>query len=82
MIDKQLNYKYLDNKIIDIIKDENPKRLYNMYDYGGELVYNDILNRDESVKKPILLQIFKDKEHPCWAATAWILDVTGEIQKK
>ena len=42
MIDKQLNYKYLDNKIIDIIKDENPKRLYNMYDYGGELVYNDI----------------------------------------
>ena len=47
-----------------------------------ELVYNDILNRDELVKKPILLQIFKDKEHPCWADTAWILDVTGEIQKK
>ena len=45
-------------------------------------VYNDILNRDEDVKKPILQQIFKDKSHPCWADTAWILDVTGELPKK
>ena len=43
-----------------------------------EMVYNDVLNRDEDVKKPILEQIFKDKTHPCWADTAWILDVTGE----
>ena len=43
-----------------------------------ELVYNDILNRDEEVKKPILQQIIKDKTHPCWADTAWILDVTGD----
>jgi len=42
-----------------------------------ELVFNDILNRDEDVKQPILQQIFKDKTHPCWADTAWILDVTG-----
>ncbi len=42
------------------------------------LIFNDVLNRDESVKGPILQQIFKDKEHPCWADTAWILDVTGE----
>jgi len=41
-----------------------------------ELVYNDVLNRDEDVKAPILQQIFKDKDHPCWADTAWILDVT------
>ncbi len=47
-----------------------------------ELVFNDVLNRDEGVKKPILQQIFKDKEHPCWADTAWILDVTGEMPKK
>ena len=47
-----------------------------------ETVYNDILNRDEDVKKPILQQIFKDKTHPCWADTAWILDVTGELPKK
>ncbi len=45
-------------------------------------VYNDILNRDEDVKKPILQQIFKDKDHPCWANTAWILDVTGSLPKK
>ena len=47
-----------------------------------ELVYNDILNRDESVKKPLLREIFKDREHPCWANTAWILDVTGEMPRK
>ena len=44
-----------------------------------DLVYNDILNRDEDVKKPILKEIFKDREHPNWADTAWILDVTGEL---
>ncbi len=43
-----------------------------------ELIYNDLLNRDDEVKKPILQQIFKDKTHPCWADTAWILDVTGD----
>ena len=47
-----------------------------------ETVYNDVLNRDEDVKKPILQEIFKDKDHPCWADTAWILDVTGELPKK
>ena len=46
-----------------------------------ELVYNDVLNRDEDVKKPILKQLFKDREHPCWVDTAWILDVTGELPK-
>ena len=46
-----------------------------------ETVYNDILNRDEDVKKPILQEIFKDKSHPCWVDTAWILDVTGELPK-
>lgn len=47
-----------------------------------ELVFNDILNRDEDVKKLILPRIYKDKTHPCWADTAWILDVTGETPKK
>jgi len=47
-----------------------------------ELVFNDVLNRDEDVKKPILRQIFQDKAHPCWADVAWILDVTGETPKK
>ena len=44
-----------------------------------EIVYNDVLNRSEDVKMPILQQIFKDREHPCWADTAWILDVTEEL---
>lgn len=44
-----------------------------------ELVFNDILNRDEEVKKPILQQIFADRTHPCWATVAWILDVTGQL---
>lgn len=43
-----------------------------------ELVFNDILNRDESVKQVLLKEIIKDKSHPCWADTAWILDVTGK----
>ena len=47
-----------------------------------ELVFNDILNRDEDVKKLILPRIYKDKTHPCWADTAWILDVTGETPNK
>ncbi len=46
-----------------------------------EIAFNDILNRDEDVKKPILQQIIKDKTHPCWADTAWILDVTGEASE-
>lgn len=44
-----------------------------------ETVFNDVLNRDEAVKQPILRQIFKDKAHPCWADVAWILDVTGGL---
>lgn len=47
-----------------------------------ELVYNDVLNRDESVKKPVLREIFKDRNHPFWADTAWILDITGELPGK
>lgn len=43
-----------------------------------ELVFNDVLNRGEEVKTPILKQIFKDKSHPCWADAAWIFDATGE----
>ena len=47
-----------------------------------QLVYNDVLNRDEDVKKPILRQIFADKEHPCWTDAAWMLDATGALPPK
>lgn len=43
-----------------------------------ELVFNDVLNRAEEVKLPILRQILKDRSHPCWADAAWIFDATGE----
>ena len=46
------------------------------------LVYNDVLNRNEEVKKPILQQIFKDREHPCWDDSAWILDEAGGVPKE
>lgn len=36
------NYMYLNNEVFELIKKEKPKRLFNMYDYGGELIYNDI----------------------------------------
>ena len=32
----------LSSKAIDVLKREKPERLYNIYDYGGELIYNDI----------------------------------------
>ena len=43
-----------------------------------ETVFNDVLNRAEEVKMPMLRQIFKDRSHPCWADTAWVFDATGE----
>ena len=42
-----------------------------------DTIFNDILNRPEDVKEPILQMLFKDKEHPCWTDSAWILDVTS-----
>ena len=39
------NVKYslnLNDDIISVLREEKPKRLYNMYDYGGELIYNNI----------------------------------------
>ena len=75
------------HRALNLIPDENVMLLAGVLmdkTMGKEIVatvYNDILNRDEDVKKPILQEIFKDKSHPCWADTAWILDVTGELPK-
>lgn len=41
-------------------------------------VFNDIVNRPEEVKKPILDEIYKDKTHPCCSDAEWIFEVTGE----
>ena len=37
-----LNKKVISDEVITSIKKESPKRLYNMYDYGGELIFNNI----------------------------------------
>lgn len=40
----KINYqRFLNKDVIEVIKKEKPKRLFNMYDYGGELIYHDIL---------------------------------------
>ncbi len=40
---KNFKYEiYIDNKTLKVLEKENPKRLFNMYDYGGELVYHNI----------------------------------------
>lgn len=41
-IEKQLQWKYLTKEDIEAVLKEKPARLYNMYDYGGELVYAGI----------------------------------------
>lgn len=75
------------HRALNLIPDENVMLLAGMlFDKTldkemVEIVFHDILNRDESVKKPIMQQIFKDKTHPCWADVAWIFDVTGGIPK-
>ena len=43
-----------------------------------DAVFSDILNRDESVKLPVLREVIKDTKHPCWKDAAWILDVTRQ----
>lgn len=74
-------------RALNLVPDENVMLLAGILldktmDKGAlTLVFHDILNRDESVKKPIMKEIFKDKSHPCWADVAWILDVTGELPK-
>lgn len=42
-----------------------------------EAVFDDVLNRAEEVKKPILETIYKDRTHHCWPSVAWIFDITG-----
>ena len=41
-------------------------------------VFNDVVNRPEEAKEPILKEIAKDKTHPCYSDAQWIFEVTGE----
>ena len=76
------------HRALNLIPDENALLLAGVLldkSFGKdvlEAVFNDILNRDEQVKLPLLKSIHKDRAHPCWADAAWILDVTGESEHK
>lgn len=71
------------HRALNLIPDENALLLAGVLldkSFGKdvlEVVFNDILNRDEQVKLPILKNLYRDRTHPCWADAAWILDVTG-----
>lgn len=41
-IKNKIYYKTLDNKLITTLKELNPQRLYNDYNIGGYLIYNEI----------------------------------------
>ena len=38
----EYNKNFISDNMINTIIDEKPQRLFNMYDYGGELIYNNI----------------------------------------
>lgn len=75
-------------RALNLIPDENimilagllmDKHLDNEYLMA---VFNDVLNRSDEVKQPLLNEIYKDKDHPCWAEVAWIFDATGQKDNK
>lgn len=72
------------HRALNLVPDENVMLLAGLL-FGkdtdresAEIVFNDILNRDEAVKMPILKELAKDRKHPCWADAKWILDVTTD----
>lgn len=40
--------------------------------------FNDIVNRSEEAKEPIVKAVYRDKTHPCCSDATWIYEVTGE----
>jgi len=68
------------NRALNLIPDENVMLLAGLLLDKSldkeivETVFHDVLNRDESVKLPIMRQILMDKSHPCWEDANWIVD--------
>jgi hypothetical protein len=75
-------------RALNLIPDENVTLLAGvLFDKSQEkermeLVFNDILNRVEECKMPIIRQVFKDTNHPCWSNAAWILDAMGQVESQ
>jgi len=43
-----------------------------------DVIFSDILNRDEAIKNPMMREIKKDKDHPMYTESARILDVIDD----
>ena len=43
-----------------------------------DIIFSDILNRDESLKDPVMEEIIKDPEHPMFAEASRILEITRD----
>ena len=73
------------HRALNLIPDENVMLLAGvLMDKGQDpetidTVFSDILNREESVKLPVLREVIKDTKHPCWKDAAGILDVTKQL---
>lgn len=44
-------------------------------------VFDDVVNRSDEVKDPILKAVCQDRSHPCCDDARWIFEVTGEVPK-
>lgn len=47
-----------------------------------DVIFSDLLNRNEAIKNPVMEQIIKDKKHPMYFESARILDVIGLLSKE
>jgi len=46
-----------------------------------DVIFSDLLNRNEAIKNPVMEEIVKDKKHPMYFESARILDVIGLLPK-
>ena len=69
---------------MNLIPDESIGLLYGiLFDpaEGAEItdaIFCDILNRDEDIKMPVMRQLLKMKDHPCYEDVRHILSVVGD----
>lgn len=73
---------------LNLFQDEQFPSLYDiLFDKAEDpevldAIFSDALNRPEELKNPLMKELVKDKEHPCFFESARILDVIGELEAK
>jgi len=76
------------HRSLNLLPDEQFPALYAiLYDKTEDAevldaIFSDALNRPEELKNPLMKELVKDKEHPCFFESARILDVIGELDTK